>query len=137
MGHFGFIWLVFDLYLKIIKTFAIFFQSITLFVLFKRSIIIFTFLFFLINRTFKIVIRSYCSCLFREGQNSTYVPSVWRNVHDCTSLLVQRQQQFWGNFVWQLAAILCRQAVNDGDGVPSPKNCQLLQHCIVLSSCAA
>ena len=69
-----------------------------LFVLFKRSIIILTFLFFLLTRAFKSVLHSCCSCLFREGQNSTYVPSVWLNVHDCTSLLVQRQHTALGKF---------------------------------------
>ena len=112
---------MFDLYLKIIKTFAIFFLPLTLFVLFKRSIIIFTFLFFLITRTFKIVLRSCCSCLFREGQNSTYVPSVWRNVHDCTSLLVQRQHTVLGKF--RLAIGLELVSPSSKRMVPSPKNC--------------
>ena len=70
--------LVFDLYLTIINIFAIIFLPLILFVLFKRNIviiiiiiiIIITFLFFLITRVFKIVLRSCCSCLFREGQNS-------------------------------------------------------------------
>ena len=69
-------------------------SAVILFVLFKRSIIILIFLFFLLTRAFKSVLRSCCSCLFREGQNSTYVSSVWLNVHDCTSLLVQRQHSF-------------------------------------------
>ena len=75
---------MFDLYLKIIKTFAIFFLPVILFVLFKRSIIIFTV--FLLTGAFKIVLRSCCSCLFREGQNSRYVPSVWLKHNYCNTV---------------------------------------------------
>ena len=93
-----------------------------LFVLFKRSIIIFTFLFFLLIRAFKIVLRSCCSCLFREGQNSTYyVPSEWLNVHDSTLLLVQRQHTVLGKF----RLTIDRELVSPSRKrmVPSPKNC--------------
>ena len=112
---------MFDLYLKIIKTFSIFFLPVILFVLFKRRIIIFTFLFFLLTRAFKSVLRSCCSCLFREGQNSTYVPSVRLNLHDCTLLLVQRQHTVLGKF--RLA--IDRELVSPSRKrmVPSPKNC--------------
>jgi len=41
------VWLVFDLYMKIIKTFAILILPLVLFVLFKRSLIIIFILFFL------------------------------------------------------------------------------------------
>ena len=109
---------MFDLYLKVIKTFAIFFLPLILFVLFRRSIIIFTFVFFLITRAFKIVLRSCCYSLFREGQNST---SVWLNVHDCTSLLVQRQHTVLGKFHLAIG----RELVSPSSKrmVPSPKNC--------------
>ena len=121
----AFCWLVFDLYLKIIKIFAICFLPLILFVLFKRSIIIiFTFLFFLITKVFKIVLRSCCSCLFREGQNSRYyhyVPSVWLNVNDCTSLLVQRQHTVWGRF--RIAIGIDFVSPSCKRMVPTPKNC--------------
>ena len=109
---------MFDLYLKIIKTFAIFFLSLILFVLFKRSIIIFTFLFFLITRAFKIVLRLCCYSLFREGQNST---SVWLNVHDCTSLLVQRQH----TVLWVFHLAIGRELGSPSNKrmVPSLKSC--------------
>ena len=112
---------MFDLYLKIIKTFAIFFLPLNLLVLFKRSIIIFTLFFFLITRALIIVLRLCCYCLFREGQNSTYVLSVWLNVHDCTSLLVQRQHTVLGKF--RLA--IGRELVSPSSKrmVPSPKTC--------------
>ena len=112
---------MFDLYSKIIKTFAIFFLPAILFVLFKRSIIIFTFLFFLLTRAFKIVLLSCCSCLFREGQNSTYVPSIWLNVHDCTLLLVQRQHTVLGKFCLAIDRELV--SLSRKRMVPSPKNC--------------
>ena len=104
--------------LKIIKTFAIFFLPLILFVLFKRSIIIFTFLFFLITRAFKIVLCSYCYSLFREGLNST---SVWLNVHDCTSLLVQRQHTVLGKFHLAISRELVSPSSKRMD--TSPKNC--------------
>ena len=98
--------------------FAIFFLPLILFVLFKRSIIIFTFLFFLITRAFKIVHRSCCYSLFREGQNST---SVWLNVHDCSSLLVQRQH----TVLWKFHLAIGCELVSPSSKrmVPSPKNC--------------
>ena len=99
---------MFDLYLKTIKTFAILFLQVILFVLFKTSKIIFIFLFFLLTRAyFNIVLCSCFSCLFREGQNSIYVPSVWINVHDCTSLHVQRQHTVLGTFLLAIGRELC------------------------------
>jgi len=94
---------------------------VILFVLFKRSILIFTFLFFVLTGAFKIVLRSCCSCLFREDQNSTYAPSVWLNVHDFTSLLVQRQHTVLGTFLLVIGSELV--SPSSKRMVPLPKKC--------------
>ena len=57
---------------------------------------------------------------------SSYVPSVWLNVHDCTPLLVQRHHTIFGKHRTNRSAVelvvgLCRQVVNEWS--PPPKNC--------------
>ena len=115
---------MFDLYLTTIKLIAIFFLPLILCVLFKRSIIIFTLLFFLITRAFKIVLRSYCSCLFREGQNSIHMSHQYGEMSTIVLHYSSNDNtQFWGNVVWQLAVSLCCQGPSSKRMVPSPKNC--------------